>query len=56
MVSYLKAHVKNKVMCGTNYRMTTPKACLSELDLEGLDEDKTGLFLNKDARRVFGLQ
>lgn len=55
LVSYMKAHGKNKVMFGTNYPMITPEACLNELDLLGLDEETRKLFLYKNATSVFGL-
>ena len=55
LVSYMKAHGKNKVMFGSNYPMITPEACLKELDLLGLDKETRKLFLHKNAASVFGL-
>jgi predicted TIM-barrel fold metal-dependent hydrolase len=55
LVAYLKAHGRHKVMFGTNYPMITPGACLAELDLLGLDEEVSELFLHKNAEAVFGL-
>jgi len=55
LVEYLKKHGKEKVMFGTNYPMITPEKCLEDLDSLELDEEVKGLFLFKNAERVFKL-
>ncbi len=55
LVAYMKAHGKHKVMFGTNYPMLTPEACLKELNILGLEQETSELFLGKNAQAVFGL-
>ncbi len=55
LVAYMKSHGRSKVMFGTNYPMITPAECLRELNLLGLDEVTSELFLAGNAKRVFGL-
>jgi predicted TIM-barrel fold metal-dependent hydrolase len=55
LVSYMKRHGKGKVLFGSNFPMISPKACLDELDVLGLDDDVARLFLHDNAARVFGL-
>ncbi|MBP7081026.1 MAG: amidohydrolase [Rhodocyclaceae bacterium] len=55
LVAYMKAHGKHKVMFGSNYPMLTPKACLDELSVLGLDVETTELFTCKNAKSVFAL-
>jgi predicted TIM-barrel fold metal-dependent hydrolase len=46
---------RRKVMFGSNYPMIAPQAALADLDALGLDEETRELFLEGNARRVFGL-
>lgn len=55
LVAYMKAHGRQKVLFGTNYPMITPEACLKELDVLGLNQEISELFLYKNARRVFAI-
>lgn len=55
LVEYMKAHGKGKVLFGTNYPMITPERCLSQMDVLGLSDEVSELFLFKNAKRVFGL-
>ena len=44
-----------KVMFGSNFPMIAPAAALEDLDRLGLDEETRALYLQGNARRVFGL-
>ena len=55
LVTYMKAHGRQKVMFGTNYPMITPAACLGELSVLDLDSETRDAFLHANATRVFGL-
>ena len=55
LVDYMKGHGRHKVLFGTNYPMITPDTCKAQLDLLGLDEEVTSLFLRDNARAVFGI-
>ena len=46
---------RRKVMFGTNFPMITPEKALEGLDELGLDEETRELYLEGNARRVFGL-
>jgi predicted TIM-barrel fold metal-dependent hydrolase len=46
---------RRKVLFGTNYPMITPVAALEHLDALGLDDETRALYLDGNARRVFGL-
>jgi predicted TIM-barrel fold metal-dependent hydrolase len=46
---------RRKVMFGSNYPMIPPNAALADLDGLGLDDETRELFLEGNARRVFGL-
>jgi uncharacterized protein len=56
LVSYMQTRSgRRKVMWGSNYPMIPPDAALADLDALGLDEETRALFLEGNARRVFGL-
>jgi hypothetical protein len=56
LVAYMKSRGgRHKVMFGTNYPMITPGKALEGLDDLGLDEETRDLYLEGNARRVFGL-
>jgi predicted TIM-barrel fold metal-dependent hydrolase len=46
---------RRKVMFGSNYPMIAPNVALEELDSLGFDDETRELFLEGNARRVFGL-
>lgn len=56
LISYLKSHSgRRKVLFGSNYPMIMPKHALDGLDELGLDEETKALYLEGNARRIFGL-
>jgi predicted TIM-barrel fold metal-dependent hydrolase len=55
LVVYLRGGGRNKVMFGTNYPMIAPQKALESLDTLRLDDEARQLFLDGNARRVFGL-
>jgi predicted TIM-barrel fold metal-dependent hydrolase len=55
LVEYLKGRGARKVLFGSNYPMLTPSRALAELDELGIDDERRGLFLAGNARRVFDL-
>ncbi|WP_067472059.1 amidohydrolase family protein [Nocardia amamiensis] len=56
LVSYLKSGSgRRKVLFGTNYPMIFPQHALDGIDALGLDEETRELYLDGNARRVFGL-
>jgi predicted TIM-barrel fold metal-dependent hydrolase len=55
LVVYLRGGGRSKVLFGTNYPMITPQRALENLDSLGLDDEARELFLEGNARRVFGL-
>jgi uncharacterized protein len=56
LVSYMQSRGgRRKVMFGSNYPMIAPNVALEELDSLGLDDETRELFLEGNARRVFGL-
>jgi uncharacterized protein len=56
LVSYMKGRGgRRKVLFGTNYPMIQPAKALEDLDVLGLDEETRELYLDANARRVFGL-
>ena len=55
LVEYLKTNGKRKVLFGTNYPMIAPTKALEGLADLALPEDVEALFLEANARRVFGL-
>jgi len=55
LVRYLRADGRRKVLFGSNFPMITPAKALEHLDALELDEEARGLFLEGNARRVFGL-
>src|SRR5204862_6222120 len=56
LVRYMQTRSgRRKVMFGSNYPMIAPNVALEELDSLGLDEEIQELFLEGNARRVFGL-
>lgn len=55
LVEYMRGRGRNKVMFGTNYPMIAAEQALAELPKLELDEEAEGLFLEDNARRVFGL-
>ncbi|NQE67677.1 hypothetical protein NG2371_02131 [Nocardia gamkensis] len=56
LVSYLKSRSgRRKVLFGTNYPMIFPQHALDGLAALGLDDETRSLYLDGNARRVFGL-
>jgi uncharacterized protein len=56
LVRYMQSRGgRRKVMFGSNYPMIAPNVALEELDSLGLDDETRELFLEGNARRVFGL-
>jgi uncharacterized protein len=57
LVRYTKSRGgRRKVMFGSNFPMIAPSAALEELHALALDEETQELFLEGNARRVFGLE
>lgn len=54
LVRYMQRDGRRKVLFGSNYPMILPQKALEALDSLGLDEEARGLFLEGNARRVFG--
>jgi hypothetical protein len=55
LVQFMKTNGRHKVLFGSNYPMIQPKQCLDELDRLELDDECRQLFVEDNARRVFGL-
>jgi predicted TIM-barrel fold metal-dependent hydrolase len=56
LVAYMKTRGgRRKVLFGSNYPMITPQQALADLDILGLDDETRALYLEGNARRVFGL-
>ena len=56
LVGYMKTGSgRHKVLFGTNYPMIRPDRALADLDTLELDEETRRLYLDGNARRVFGL-
>ena len=56
LVRYMQTRSgKRKVMFDSNFPMIAPDAALADLDGLGLDDETRELFLEGNARRVFGL-
>ncbi|MFI9502885.1 amidohydrolase family protein [Nocardia sp. NPDC052566] len=56
LITYLKSGSgRHRVLFGSNYPMIFPKHALEGLDDLGLDEETRELYLDGNARRVFGL-
>jgi uncharacterized protein len=55
LVDYLRADGRRKVLFGSNYPMIQPAAALEHLDRLELDDEARTLFLEGNARGVFGL-
>lgn len=55
LVRYLRADGRHKVMFGSNFPMIAPGRALEHLDALELDDEARELFLESNARRVFGL-
>jgi hypothetical protein len=55
LVTYLKAHGRNKVMFGTNWPMIAPKKALEGFEALGFDAATQAAFLSGNAARVFRL-
>ena len=57
LVRYLRSRGgRRKVLFGTNYPMILPEQALAGLEELDLDDETRELFLEGNARRVFGLQ
>jgi uncharacterized protein len=57
LIAYMKTGSgSRKVLFGSNYPMIMPNAALEDLELLGLDEPGSELYLHENATRVFGLQ
>ena len=54
-VDYMKGRGRKKVLYASDYPLIMPKDYLSQLDLLGLDDETTQLFLHDNAARIFGL-
>ena len=55
LVVYLRGGGRKKVLFGTNYPMIPPQKALENLDSLGLDDEAREMFLEGNARKVFGL-
>ncbi len=56
LVSYMKSRSgRHKVLFGSNYPMISPGRALADLDGLGLDQEVAELYLDGNARAVFGL-
>jgi predicted TIM-barrel fold metal-dependent hydrolase len=55
LVAYLRADGRRKVLFGSNFPMIAPAKALEHLGALGLDDEAKELFLDGNARRVFGL-
>ena len=55
LVEYMRGAGQQKVLFGTNYPMITPVRALADLPQLNLGEETTALFLDGNARRVFGV-
>jgi uncharacterized protein len=55
LVSYMKAHGRDKVMFGTNYPMIGHGKCMQQMDILGLDDEVKDRFLTANALGVFKL-
>jgi len=55
LVDYMRGSGRKKVLFGSNYPMILPARALEDLPKLGLDDETLGLFLEGNARRVFGL-
>jgi predicted TIM-barrel fold metal-dependent hydrolase len=56
LVAYMRSKGgRRKVMFGSNYPMILPHHALADLDALDLDDEARSLYLNDNARRVFGL-
>jgi predicted TIM-barrel fold metal-dependent hydrolase len=56
IISYMKSNSgRHKVLFGSNFPMITPEYALAGLDELGLDDEVRDLYLEGNARRVFGL-
>lgn len=56
LVRYMSSRSgRHKVLFGSNFPMLTPAHALAKLDALGLDAEARELFLDGNARRVFGL-
>jgi predicted TIM-barrel fold metal-dependent hydrolase len=55
LVRYLRADGRSKVLFGSNHPMIPPAKALEDLDALELDDEARELFLDANARRVFGL-
>jgi len=55
LVRYMQGGGRKKVLFGSNYPMILPQQALADLDALGLDAEARALFLEENARRVFGI-
>ncbi|HEY5142827.1 MAG TPA: amidohydrolase family protein [Solirubrobacteraceae bacterium] len=55
LVAYLRGGGRRKVLFGSNWPMIAPQAALADLTALELDDEATELFLDGNARRIFGL-
>jgi predicted TIM-barrel fold metal-dependent hydrolase len=56
LIAYMKSGSgRHKVLFGSNHPMISPAKALADLDALGLDDETRGLYLDANARRVFGL-
>jgi predicted TIM-barrel fold metal-dependent hydrolase len=56
IITYMKSGTgRHKVLFGSNFPMILPQHALEGLDDLGLDDETRGLYLDGNARRVFGL-
>lgn len=56
LVAYTRSGGRRKVLFGSNYPMIAPATALADLAALELDDEATQLFLEGNARRVFGLE
>jgi len=55
LVAFMRERGRKKVLFGSNFPMILPGKALEHLDALGLDDEARGLFLEGNAKRVFGL-
>lgn len=55
LIEFMRGHGRTKVLFGTNYPMIMPAKALEGLDGLTLDDEAKGLFLGRNASRVFAI-
>lgn len=55
LVDFLQKDGRKKILFGSNFPMILPTDCLADLEALGLDDEAKGMFLHKNAEKVFGI-